>query len=67
MGTLAGMGIILTSACSYFAILMYSNESIPLFMYIAACLMFVIGVFVDFSLIALAAIPNKQGEKFKYC
>lgn len=65
IAVLTGMGIVAASTCGYIAVVMYSDTTFPLLLYLSACFIYCIAFIVNFVLITLAAIPNKCGDEFQ--
>lgn len=66
VAVLTTMGILATSASGFVTVTMYSSKEIPFIIYICACMMFVGGIFLNFLLIILAAVPNIYAIQFKH-
>lgn len=65
VAALEGMGIVSTSTNGFIVVAMYCNENFPTVIYMSACVLFSMGLFLNFLLITLAAIPNLYGKRFK--
>ncbi|CAL8124886.1 unnamed protein product [Orchesella dallaii] len=59
-GMLVASAAIFNASCAYFAIF----EQLPFFMYVASMLIVILDFAINFLLVGLASIPNKDGKIF---